>query len=220
VNRYGQATALTLLAISLFLLHGLTSWTPVFQWFPVFTCVSLLASVNIAPTAMEILTYLGIGFFALIEMGRSPRTQAEQDRDLEQTLGLLPGMAEYPNAGHRGHEDIGFLLNHMDRPREAEDSQDSEEENSIDLDARSVSAQSVSTRPDVRTWMQYFGPVRDPVPQHTALLAYNGTLPEQNESFPRPPQEEPQQYMPERPSSGNSQGSSTDVSSMVPMMPG
>src|SRR5208282_3476946 len=94
-----------------------TSWTLAATWLPIFTSITLLATINIAPGVMEFLTTLGTIFSRLREMETRSRTPREQEIDPEQGQSLLQEMIEHPhvrpNVGYQGSEDIGFTVGHM-----------------------------------------------------------------------------------------------------------
>src|SRR5438552_621488 len=120
MNRFGPSTALALLAVTLFLLHGAPNWLSIFRWSPIFTSLTLLASVNVAPRMIRTMTTLGAGFSAIMLMGLRFRREMDREIDLEQIVDLQE-MVELPDAGHQRPDDFDFLLGHMDHLPEAED---------------------------------------------------------------------------------------------------
>jgi hypothetical protein len=185
MNRFGPSTALALLAVTLTLLHGVTSWIPVLRWIPIWTSLTLLGSVNVAPRVIQTITTLGAGFSAIIEIGIRSRTGLVQEMDLEETVVLLQEMAEGPNTGYQGPDAFEFLLGHMNHPPEAVDPELGEENpDSLQLDSGSV-----STRSDVRQILQNLNQMPNQVSQDTAFASL-GTVPEQNGTFPQAPQDQ------------------------------
>lgn len=74
-------------------------------------------------------------------------TRTSQDIDLEQTVGLLQGMAERSNAEYQGSDDFNVLISHMDPFLEPEDRELGEEgPDSPELDSASISTGSVVRR--------------------------------------------------------------------------
>jgi hypothetical protein len=210
MNRFGPPTAFTLLAVTLFLLHGALNWLSIFRWSPIFTSLTLLASVNIAPRMIRSMTILGAGFSAIMLMGLRSRTEIDREIDLEQTVGLLEEMVELSDAGHERPDDFDFLLGHMDRLPEAEDHEEAEETpDSLELDSGSV-----STSLTVRALLRYFNSVPSQVPRETVNSSV-GSMPGQNIIFPQTPEDQ----LSEMPLVRSASSPRTEESSLVHMMP-
>jgi hypothetical protein len=183
VNRYGGPTALTLLAIILFLFHGLRSWSPVITWLPVFVSVTLLATVNLAPGLSVTVAALGDGLLALIALGGPIRTPRAQAMDVEQARDPLPGMSEPPTFDYRRYrstDSIQSFIQHLPEVRNPE-LHDQGIDESVELDINSI-----STTTEIRLLMQHLDPVPDLAPQYIALAPI-GQMDEQSVCFPQAP---------------------------------
>lgn len=211
MNRFGPSTALALLAITLFLLHGAPNWLSVFRWSPIFTSLTLLASVNVAPRMIRTMTTLGAGFSAIMLMGLRFRTEMDREIDLEQTVGLLQEMVELPDAGHQRPNDFDILLGHMDRSSQAEDHEPAEGT----LDSLELDSGSISTSLTVRALLRCFNSVPSQVPQEMVNSSV-GSMPEQNIIFPQIPEYQ----LSETPLIRSTSSPRTEESSLVHMMLG
>lgn len=174
-----------MLAIGFMLFHGVTNWMTPAAWLPVFTSITLLATVHIAPGVMEVLIRFGAGFSRLLDIGDHYEIPGERIRDIElgQPGGLVPEMSENPGAGYQGSEDIEFTISHM---REVDVSvfRDEGTDESVDLDDSTV-----ITRPSIALWMRVLDPAPRP-PLQDAALAHIVPTSEQNVFFPETPHDQ------------------------------
>jgi hypothetical protein len=205
VDRYGGPTVLTLLAINVFLFHGLTSLRPLVIWLPLFVSATLLATVHVAPGVGRIVTILGE------EPGRPVETPRDQAMDMEQGQDPLPGMAEHP-FGYRRHRSMGSILSYIRGLPEIRNLEPHDEgiDGSVELDVSSI-----STTTEVRLLVQPLDPVPDLAPQYIALAPIN-PMDEQSVYFPQTPQGQPL----EMPFPGSTSRPTTEDSSMELLVPG